>query len=166
MADKKLGGVVHEQEVEKFTRTEGTKFGSTFCRIGADAGGQQLRTSIYEVEPGRRAFPHHAHHGLEEAVYILEGEGTLRLGDEQIPVKKGCYAAFPAGGHAHQLINTGKKTLRYLAMSAGTGADIVTYPDSQKMAAFAGHWDTMQFSHRGIYWDRNHPGYYDGENVG
>jgi uncharacterized cupin superfamily protein len=161
---KNKGGVVHARDAEWTENSHGEKFGSRFARIGAAAGGDQLRTSIYEVAPGRRAFPHHAHHGIEEAVYVLEGTGTLRLGDEEHALQPGSYAAFPAGGHAHQLINTGEETLRYLAMSAGTSADIVTYPDSGKVAAFAGDWSTMSFSHRGIYWDKDQPGYYDGED--
>jgi uncharacterized cupin superfamily protein len=162
---KKMGGVVHAGDVELHDNSHGENFGGRFARIGAAAGGAQLRTSVYEIAPGRRAFPHHAHHGIEEALYVLEGEGTLRLGDEEHVMKAGSYAAFPAGGHAHQLINTGEETLRYLAMSAGTGADIVTYPDSKKVAAFAGDWDTLDFSYRGIHWDKDHAGYYDGEEV-
>ena len=159
----KKGGLVRLEDAEWHESSHGEKFGARFARLGGAAGGQELRTSLYEVEPGRRAFPHHAHHGIEEALYVLEGEGTLRLGDEEHPVGPGSYAAFPAGGLAHQLINTGETTLRYLAISAGTRADIVTYPDSGKVAAFAGDWDAMRFSHRGIYWDKDQPGYYDGE---
>lgn len=163
---KKTGGVTHVDDATWTERLEGSRFGSKFARLGQHAGGQQLRTSLYEVQPGRRAFPHHAHHGIEEALYVLEGTGVLRLGDDEHPVRPGSYAAFPAGGAAHQLINTGAGVLRYLAISAGTGADIVTYPDSGKVAAFAGNWETMEFSYRGIHWMKDQAGYYDGEDVG
>ena len=66
---KKMGGVVHAGDVELHDNSHGENFGGRFARIGAAAGGAQLRTSVYEIAPGRRAFPHHAHHGIEEALY-------------------------------------------------------------------------------------------------
>lgn len=50
---------------------------------------------------------------------ILEGEGELRFGDERYPIRKYDVIACPTGGPevAHQIINTGATTMRYLALS-------------------------------------------------
>jgi len=166
--EKSKGGVVHLDDVPARTMAHGARFEMKSVGLGTAAGGDKLRCSQYEIAPGKRAFPFHAHHGLEESIYVLCGEATLRLGDDELALRPGSYAAFPAGGHAHQVINTGTETLRYLCMSAasGWGADVVTYPDSNKVLASAGDWGTQTFSHRGIYWDKDQPGYFDGEDAG
>jgi uncharacterized cupin superfamily protein len=44
----------------------------------------------------------------------------------------------PAGGEAHQIVNTGSEELRYLAFSTVGSVDLVDYPDSGKIAVAAG----------------------------
>lgn len=39
-----------------------------------------IGTSLYKLLPGNKAFPFHCHYGNEEAIFILSGNGTLRLG--------------------------------------------------------------------------------------
>ena len=62
--------------------------------------------------------------------FILEGEGELRFGDERYPIRKHDVIACPPGGPevAHQIINTGATTMRYLALSTRDEADICEYP--------------------------------------
>ena len=72
----------------------------------SSAGGEKLGCSLYEVPPGRRAWPYHYHLANEEAIYVLEGSGTLRIGGEEIRVSQGDYVALPASAQAaHQLVN-------------------------------------------------------------
>src|SRR5690606_36462789 len=52
-------------------------------QLGAAAGGEKLGCSLYEIPPGRRAFPYHSHLANVEAIYVLEEQGTLRLGERQ-----------------------------------------------------------------------------------
>ncbi|NIS08876.1 MAG: cupin domain-containing protein, partial [Candidatus Dadabacteria bacterium] len=59
--------------------------------LSQNSGGQKLGCSIYEVPPGKSAFPFHYHCSNEEAVYILEGNAELRFGDESYFVSKGDY---------------------------------------------------------------------------
>ena len=91
------------------------------------------------VAPGKRAFPFHNHLGNDELFVILEGNGTYRFGAEDFAVKAGDVCAAPRGGPdtAHQLINTGKGDLCYLALSTKHDPDVVEYPDSGKFAAMA-----------------------------
>ena len=68
----------------------------------------------------------------------LEGEGTLRLGDDEHPVRKGDFVCCPAGGPAHQFVNTGTSPLRYLAVSTMVDCDVWHYPDSNKFGVVEG----------------------------
>lgn len=107
--------------------------------LAAAAGGEKLGASLYKLMPGKKSFPYHFHYANEEAVFILEGSGSLRLNEELIPVKKGDYIAFPVGpGNAHQIINTSDSPLLYLCFSTMIYPDVVEYPDSNKVGVSAG----------------------------
>ncbi|MFQ6610160.1 MAG: cupin domain-containing protein [Fidelibacterota bacterium] len=102
-------------------------------------GARKMGYNLTSVPPGKRAFPHHHHHVNEEMFFILEGTGELRYGDDTYPVNKGDIIACPPGGKetAHQLINTGKMDLKYLAVSTKISPEIAGYPDSDKFAVLA-----------------------------
>ncbi|MDF1655767.1 MAG: cupin domain-containing protein [Coxiellaceae bacterium] len=103
------------------------------------AGGKALGASVFTLQPGKKAFPYHYHYANEEAILVLEGEGTLRCNDEMIPVAKDDYIALPAGGdHAHQMINTSDAELKYLCFSTMIDTEVCVYPDSDKICAIAG----------------------------
>jgi uncharacterized cupin superfamily protein len=94
---------------------------------------------MFEVAPGKRAWPFHYHFANEEALYILAGSGTLRLGGEEIAVQAGHFMTFRSGaGNAHQLINTGSVPLRYICFSTMIGPEVCGYPDSGKLGLIAG----------------------------
>ncbi len=116
----------------------GERFDARDGSVGEPIGARQLGCSVTVVPPGKRAWPFHRHHVNEELVYVIEGRGTLRLGDEEHPVREGDVIAFPAGGPAHQLVNTSQEDLRYLSVSTMIAADIIEYPDSGKIALRAG----------------------------
>lgn len=116
-----------------------TRFGSVMAPMGDAMGARALGVMYMQVEPGKRAFPYHCHHGNEEMFVILEGTGTYRYGAAEYPIKAGDVCAAPAGGPetAHQIINTGSQTLKYLSLSTRNDPDICEYPDSGKFAAYA-----------------------------
>jgi uncharacterized cupin superfamily protein len=119
--------------------SHGEKFGSRRKQLGSSAGGEKLGCSLYEVPPGRRAWPYHYHLANEEAIYVLEGSGTLRIGGEEIRVSKGDYVALPARAQAaHQLVNDSGAVLRYLCFSTMVEPDVMIYPDSGKIGIFGG----------------------------
>lgn len=155
--------VVHADDVPwSDGPSHGDRFGSRMRSLGRAAGGRKLGCNLYEVPPGRTAFPMHAHLGTEEAIYVLEGEGTLRLGTTEHAVRAGSYAAFLADpDFAHQLINTGSEPLRYLCFSDHVDPEIVLYPDSRKTALAAGGWPAKV---RKIFFDEDAgAGYFDRE---
>ena len=135
------GNVVNIEKVEGFQRIpEGSKrFGATIAPIADRVGLSGLGCMLLTVEPGRRAFPYHNHVGNDEMFVILEGQGTFRLGESEIPVEAGDVCGAPRGGQdtAHQLVNTGNVPLKYLAISTRNDPDVVEYPESGKFAAIA-----------------------------
>jgi uncharacterized cupin superfamily protein len=131
--------VVGDRDVEWSEQYHGEKFGYRRKSLGSTAGGEKLGCSLYEVSPGRRAWPYHYHLANEEAIYVLEGSGKLRIGGEEIRVSEGDYVALPARAEgAHQLVNSSEKVLRYLCFSAMVEPDVMVYPDSGKVGIFGG----------------------------
>lgn len=130
------------------------------------SGGRKLGCSIYRVPPGKTAFPFHKHFSNEEAIYILAGQGTLRLDGEKIPVGPGDFISLPPEGPSHQLINSGESDLDYLCLSTMIHPDITLFPDSDKVIAFAGSGpggDKSIRSFFGIYKADSAVGYYHDE---
>lgn len=132
--------IVGENDLEWGEMSHGEKFGYRRKSLSLATGGEKLGCSLYEVEPGRRAWPFHYHAANEEAIYVLEGSGTLRLGEEEVEISKGDYVTFPAGKEegAHQLVNTSDAKLRYLCFSTMSEPDAMVYPDSGKIGLFVG----------------------------
>jgi uncharacterized cupin superfamily protein len=134
--------VVSEAELGWSERLHGERFGHRRKQLGSAAGGRRLGCSLYEVPPGRAAFPRHYHLANEEAIYVLEGSGTLRIGreeGEEVELSRGDYVALPVGADgAHQLVNTSGAALRYLCFSTMAEPDVMVYPDSGKVGVFGG----------------------------
>lgn len=115
------------------------KFSCMFAPLGDALGLKGIGVMAMSVEPGKRAFPYHNHHGNDELFVILSGTGTYRFGDQEHPIKPGDLCAAPKGGHetAHQIINTGTQTLRYVSISTKQDPDVFEYPDSGKFGLLA-----------------------------
>ena len=166
---RKHPNVIHIDEAPAREGNQG-KFAFKSKRLWPSVGGKQLACSWFEVPPGKQAFPHHFHSAFEESIYILEGRGSARIGENLVEVGVGDYIAFPPGPDtAHSLFNTGDTPLRYLCMSTLHTLDIVVYPDSKKVAIAAGV-DPAKGLMSGPSWvlkivplDQPSLGYYDGE---
>ena len=115
------------------------KFQAQLGDIGRRLGAQKLGYNLTVVPAGKRAFPLHNHRANEEMFFILEGEGEVRIGKETYPIKKGDVIAHPPGGpeSAHQIVNTSKAELKYLAVSTRISPEIAEYPDSGKFGVYA-----------------------------
>jgi uncharacterized cupin superfamily protein len=108
--------------------------------FSASLGARQLGYNLTVLPPGKVQCPFHSHHGEEEMFLILEGEGELRFGGARYPIRKHDVIACPTGGPevAHQIINTGTRPMRYLALSTRADLDACEYPDSQKVLVVTG----------------------------
>lgn len=117
--------------------------------ISNKIGAKMLGYNLSIVPPGKRACPFHNHHVNEEMFFIVNGTGTLRFGDKEYPLRKHDIIACPPGKRdvAHQIINTGSGDLTYLSLSTMKRAEIVEYPDSNKIGAFVGHYDDHDLRH-------------------
>jgi uncharacterized cupin superfamily protein len=160
--------IVNLDELSPEHVSHGDKFEVLDGPIGSVVGAKQLGYSLAIVPPGKRAYPFHCHHVNEEMFLVLEGQGMVRIGEHEHPIRKGDVIAAVAGGRetAHQIVNTSDRELRYLMVSTMVPAEVVEYPDSSKVgvyvgAAPGGDAKKRTFSHRG----RLGPalGYWDGE---
>ena len=94
---------------------------------------------------------------------ILEGEGELRFGTRRYPIRKHDVIACPTGGAevAHQIINTGSTTMRYLSLSNWAEVEVCEYPDSDKIGVFASAPGAPRL--RQLHRSTSALDYYDGE---
>lgn len=109
-------------------------------RLSQGTLASKMSATYCELAPGegKRICPYHLHHAQEEMFVILEGNGTLRVAGELLPVKKGDVIFTPAGpDYPHQLINASDQPLKYLALSTNEVPEICEYPDSGKFLAEA-----------------------------
>jgi uncharacterized cupin superfamily protein len=152
VADVKLGWTSHH----------GEEFDAKLGGIGSVLGFKKLGSMLHSVPPGKRAFPRHRHHGVDEMFIVLSGTGEYRVDGEAFPIRPGDVLAAPAGGPVHQVVNTGSDELRYVGISNIADCDVTEYPDSDKVYAMAGARDgdpsSASYSARGRfaaadYWD-------------
>ena len=115
-------------------------FTSRRGKISDHIGARKLGYNLTVLPPGKAQCPFHNHHGEEEMFLILEGEGELRFGAERYPIRRHDVIACPTGGAdvAHQIINTGRTTMRYLALSNVVEIETCEYPDSNKVMIGSG----------------------------
>jgi uncharacterized cupin superfamily protein len=131
--------VVNADEVEPVTTRQGARFAFVRRQLGAAAGGRGLGASLMELPPGKAAWPSHFHCANEEAVFVIQGTGELRIGDQRVPLRAGDYVALPPSPQAaHQIYNGSGAPLVYLAVSTMIPTDIAVYPASDKIGVFGG----------------------------
>ncbi len=105
----------------------------------AAEGDPEIGCSLYELPPGANAWPYHYHEGNAEAIYVLSGEGQIRLPGEHHRIDAGTYVYLPPGAEGgHRVVNDTGEPLRYLAVSTMREPDITVYPDSGKIGVYGG----------------------------
>ena len=134
-----MNPVINLDELDIVSHEDGA-FQGRYGVIAERIGARKLGYNLTICPPGKKVCPFHNHHVNEEMFFILEGEGLLRFGDKQYPLRKNDIVACPPGKRdvAHQILNTGKTDLRYLALSTMDRSDICEYPDSNKVGVFVG----------------------------
>ncbi len=131
-------GKVNEADLE-WTTLDGADTALRRKKLAAATDAERLGCSLYELPPGEQTWPYHYHTANEEALYVLEGTGTLRLDGERVRLEPGDYVALPADERgAHEVVNESDGTLRYLMVSTMREPDVTVYPDSDKVGVFVG----------------------------
>ncbi len=104
--------VVHYTQVEK-ERVENAN--GTWIRwlITERDGAPNFAMRLFEVEPGGH-IPAHKH-PWEHEIFVLEGEGRIRIGDNNYVVKPG-YVVFIPPDIVHEYWNTGKTFLKFICV--------------------------------------------------
>ena len=131
----------NEVELERFERAplyEGRSARVIGPRI-AGCAARDLGASVDVIPPGKMTCPYHFHYAEEEMFIILEGEGTLRVAGERIPVRAGDIIDIPPGPeYPHHIINTSQAPLKYLSISTQKRPEVCEYPDSNKYKVMTG----------------------------
>jgi uncharacterized cupin superfamily protein len=131
--------ILNLENIEYRRFGSGQRFGASRGPVSSRIGGEKLGYAVIRLEPGKRAWPYHAHRVIEEAFYIIEGQGTLRHAGEEYAIRAGDFIAAPADPEqAHQIINTSDTELVYIAISTQETTDVVHYPDSGKYGVWSG----------------------------
>lgn len=119
--------------------------------------GRRCVVSVYELPPGKSAYPYHYHVTVEETFYIVSGRGTLRTPEGERTVRAGDMLFFPAGeGGAHKLTNTSDEPLVYIDFDTADSLDAAFYPDSGKVGVWGAGVNK-------VFLTRDEVDYYQGE---
>ena len=82
--------------------------------------GSRVTFRIAEIpvaKPGNKPRGPHLHHGFEECIYVLSGEGTTHAESGEIPIKPGDIVLIPPN-EKHMTRNTGNEPLVLLCFFA------------------------------------------------
>ena len=113
-------------------------YGCTRRKFVARGEAVSTLVSVYEIAPGKAAYPYHYHLKDEETFCILSGEVLLRTPEGERPVHAGELLFFPAGSEgAHKLTNTSQtEMLVYIDFDVIHDLDVAVYPDSGKIGVW------------------------------
>ena len=157
--------IVNIADLELKQLKTGSRFELGLCDIDRLLGLSGLGVMMHVVPAGKTAWPYHRHLGKDEMFLVLSGTGEYRVGDRRVPIKAGDCIGAPAGGEAHQIINSSAAELRYIAFANQGQADVMEYPDSGKVAVVIASGSTPS-SIYDVTGRLTSAGYWDGEDVG
>ena len=149
-------GPIASSDVAWTEFSHGQRFALRYRHLTLAAVGENYRVgvAIEELPPGKQTCPFHYHMLEEEHVLVLDGECTLRLGEERNTMKAGDYVCFPAGRKVgHCLINETEAVCRYVIIGENNPNEVTVYPDSSKVQV---RWlgERYDRARRLDYWDR------------
>lgn len=143
----------HDAPRERFVRAP--RYDTEGASLSQGTAASQLGARIDVVAPGQQGCPYHYHHAEEEMFVVLQGEGTLRVAGELLPIRAGDTIFIPAGpAYPHHILNTSDAPLHYLSVSTNKSPEICVYPDSGKVGSYAEGLRLLHHHHAGVdYWD-------------
>ncbi|MHA1566012.1 MAG: cupin domain-containing protein [Alphaproteobacteria bacterium] len=104
-------------------------------QLGDFFGLKNFGVNLTKLAPGGESALLHRHSKQDEFVYVLAGEPTLVTETEEIQLRPGMCAGFPARGNAHQLVNRTDQDVVYLEIGDRSPGDEGSYPNDDIQAA-------------------------------
>lgn len=100
-------------------------------RAAGQAGGaSKAGLNHIVLPPGVPGAPLHCHSLEEELYFILDGTGTLRLGDDTHPLRAGDVVARPPSTGVAHAVRAGEEGMTYLVYGTREAGDTAYYPDA------------------------------------
>jgi uncharacterized cupin superfamily protein len=96
----------------RFLKGEGV--GALVWELSKRVGLSQMGVSLRSTEPGFKSTNRHFHTVEEEWVFVLSGEGFVRIGPHRLPVRSGSFIGFPQGPRPHHFEASGEQPLVFL----------------------------------------------------
>jgi mannose-6-phosphate isomerase-like protein (cupin superfamily) len=106
--------ICNRDRSESFVTKDGSTIRSLLDRTNAPVRNQSLAEATIPVGAATQS---HIHKMTEEFYYVIEGEGMMRVGDEEQRIGAGDAILIPPGAR-HTLRNTGAGPLRILCCCA------------------------------------------------
>ncbi len=103
--------------------------GRTKRKLGDLFGLTNFGINLTRLEPGAVSALLHFHAVQDEFIFVLEGEPTLVLGEDEIHLAPGDCMGFKAGiGIAHQLVNRSGEPVTYIEVGDRTPDEKSEFP--------------------------------------
>lgn len=124
--------------------------------LSSVVGSRLTGFSVYELEPGQKAWAYHWEMTREEWLFVVEGEIVVRTPDGEETLRRGDVTCFPAGpSGAHEVRNDSDAPARYCMPSSSSGVVVAVRPDSNTMlVAGEGLSQIVPLDVSLDYWDR------------
>ncbi|MCD6324424.1 MAG: cupin domain-containing protein [Desulfurococcales archaeon] len=81
--------------------------------IKEDDGAKAAAMRYFEVRPGGKIKPHH--HPWEHEIFVVKGEGRLRIGRKWYDVRAGDFIYVPPNT-VHEYINAGEESFEFICV--------------------------------------------------
>ncbi len=102
-------------------------------QLGRAVGSVKAGLNHVTLAPRAAGAPPHCHSLEEELFYVLDGSGTLALGDARHPLRPGDVVARPPGRVVAHSLSAGEHGLTYLVYGTREPGDIVHYPQQRQI---------------------------------
>lgn len=115
-------------------------------QLGEFFGITKFGVNLTDLAPGGESSLLHKHSRQEEFIYILSGNPTLILENEEVQLSPGMCVGFLPSGFAHTLTNRTSETITYLEVGDREAGDQVVYPKDDLIANFKNN--QWEFTHK------------------
>lgn len=129
--------ILKQKEIENEEGLDKTHFLNQNARrvnksLGDMTGITGFGIHLIEVPPGSESTEYHMHYYEDECTYVLSGNGEVTIGNHVCEIAAGDFIAYPKGGEAHTMKNTGTEVLKCLVVGERLSHDVGDYPRQKK----------------------------------